>query len=399
MSARRVRSTSASTPRRAKACECHPGDSRGAHADSDGRGHARVSPTTPTAPCAAFSTRSKVPRHPPRGHLDQARRGRRRVLLDDEGSALSRLVSKVYCASRSITAGAHTRRRDLGAVPTREVDERHARGDRQQLTLDDEKSPLHRLRRELVTVLERQHEEHDRVLRQLVEGVTALTTRREAEARSTAHGHTFEEATVEWLARRSAQYGDILEATGHKVGTVRNCKRGDAVIEIGPGSRAAGARVVVEAKDQEKYTVRQAREYMDTARTNRQASVGLFVFSKQTAPESDSPMRRIGSDVFCIWDAEDSATDVILEAGLSVARALVEAAHGDDETKATLALIDKAIAEIERRTNNLQQVQKLAETIGKNADKILDRIRIDREALVESVAELTDAVGGLRGAA
>ncbi len=52
------------------------------------------------------------------------------------------------------------------------------------------------------------------------------------------------------------------------------------------------------------------------------ASVGVFVFSKNTAPANQEPLLRYGNDIFVIWDAEDMNNDVILKSALSLAKAL-----------------------------------------------------------------------------
>ena len=59
-------------------------------------------------------------------------------------------------------------------------------------------------------------------------------------------------------------------------------------------------------------------------------------------------------------------------------------------------MIDKAILEIEKRTSNLDEVRKSAETIQSASAKILDRIRKDREALEKQVEILREKVKDLR---
>ncbi len=58
--------------------------------------------------------------------------------------------------------------------------------------------------------------------------------------------------------------------------------------------------------------------------------------------------------------------------------------------------IDRAILEIEKRAGNLDEVRKSAETIQSSSAKILERVRIDREALEKQVTQLRDKIGDLR---
>ena len=58
--------------------------------------------------------------------------------------------------------------------------------------------------------------------------------------------------------------------------------------------------------------------------------------------------------------------------------------------------IDKAILEIEKRAGNLDDVRKSAETIQSASSKILERVRIDREALEKQVGMLRERVDDLK---
>ena len=82
------------------------------------------------------------------------------------------------------------------------------------------------------------------------------------------------------------------------------------------------ARIVVEAKEDASYNLKKALDELEDARKNRGADIGVFVFSKRTAPNGLEVFNRYGNDVVVIWDAEDTGSDVFLDAGLSVARAL-----------------------------------------------------------------------------
>ncbi len=112
--------------------------------------------------------------------------------------------------------------------------------------------------------------------------LTKVVTRREEADRSTRHGLAFEEAVCEWLARRVQQKGDHSERTSNFTGQIKNCKVGDFVLELGPDCAAAGAKVVVEAKEESGYTLADARKEIEKGRENREAQIGLFIFSRKT---------------------------------------------------------------------------------------------------------------------
>jgi hypothetical protein len=224
-----------------------------------------------------------------------------------------------------------------------------------------------------------------------------IVTQREEAGRSTRHGLVFQDAVCDFLIRQSQHAGDVATPTGHATGLIKNCKVGDCVIELGPDSAAPGAKIVIEAKEEGGYSLARSRDEVETARKNRGADWGLFVFSKKTAPAGLEPFARYGSDFIVVWDAEDTASDVFLKAGLIAARALCFRNERQSAAQQVdFEVIDKAILEIEKRAGNLDDVRKSAETIKNSSEKILERVRKDRDALEKQVETLREKVKDLR---
>lgn len=290
--------------------------------------------------------------------------------LNEENSALSRLLQKVTLAQRTIT---------------------------DEFSLDSETSCLTRLRRELVELLAAADKKNQQFQEEVKVSLAKIVTTRQAAERSTQHGLEFEVAVSEFLAREAQYAGDLAIPTSHTTGLIKNCKVGDCVIELGPDSAAPGAKIVVEAKDVAGYTLARAREEIEIARKNRGAEWGLFVFSAKSAPRGLDSFQRYGSDFIVVWDVDDTYSDVYLRAGVVSCRAMVfRAERQSTAEKVDLEAMDKAIYEIERRTGNLDEVRKAAETIQSSSGKILERIRIDREALEKQVAILRDRMADLK---
>lgn len=290
--------------------------------------------------------------------------------LNDENSSLSRLVRNVDVAQRTIT---------------------------QEFSLDSEKSCLSRLKRELTELLAVSERKNQLFQEEVKVSLAKIITVREEAERSTRHGIAFEDAVCEFLACETHLAGDMAIPMCNTVGNIRNCRVGDCVIELGPESPAPGAKIVVEAKEVSGYTLAQARAEIETARKNRGADWGIFVFSKKTAPSTLQPFHPFGNDIFVIWDNEDPTGDVFLKAALVTARALsLRAATQSAAQQVDFEIIDKAILEIEKRAANLDDVRKCAETIKSSSDKILDRVRIDREGLERQVGILRERVTDLK---
>jgi len=192
---------------------------------------------------------------------------------------------------------------------------------------------------------------------------------------------------VSELRRRVARAGDTFEATGSRVGRIKNNKKGDGVIELGPEHTAASSRIVVEAKHREGFSVPRAREELRQARKNRDAEVGMFVFSAKTAPAGLEPLTRYGDDIVLVWDGDDPATDVVLDAGLAVSRAIsIARAPVTDEDEPDLEAMDRAVHNIGKRVYNLAKVRKMAVSVSKNGSEIVKRVDLDRKALEEDLA-------------
>jgi hypothetical protein len=317
--------------------------------------------------------------------------------LDNNESALSRLVHRVTEAQRVISAE-FSLDNDQSALSRMS---KHLQSTSEaidnNLTLDKETSALARLKRELMEILTRSTEANQKFQQEVTSALNEMRVRRQEAQRTPVHGKEFEQKVHDHIQADCQRADEVATFTGDTVGAIKNCKAGDTLIEMGPDHVAAGARIVVEAKDKKAYTFQQAREEIEQGRKNRAACVGLFVFAKSTAPEGLAPFQRIGDDLFVIWDADDPQTDIHLEAGLTVARALcTRQAKQRDASAADFVGIDKAINDIEKKAESLDAIRKAAETIQSGAETILDRVRIARDGIVKQVGSLRDLMTDLK---
>jgi hypothetical protein len=286
--------------------------------------------------------------------------------LDREDSALSRLVSRVETAQRNLT---------------------------QELSLDNEDSALKRLHRMLEqnqsTMLRQQLDLASR----LDSAIQSMNARREEAAKSTRHGTEFEDILAQHLRGLVQEGGDVLQESGHSTGLKPNCKVGDYVLTIGPDKLAAGARIVIEAKESASCDLARTLEEADVARSNRQAEVCVFVHSTKTAPASIPTFKRYGRDIVVQWNPDDDDNDVWLEAALSVAHALsVKAASHDKQDAASFEKIDKAIERIRKHIEGFDEINTTANTVKNSAEKILTRARIMQDGLSTQIQAVIDEV-------
>ncbi|MCA9087261.1 MAG: hypothetical protein KDA90_01360 [Planctomycetaceae bacterium] len=290
--------------------------------------------------------------------------------LDKKDSALNRLLENVETAQKTIT---------------------------REFSLDNEHSSLVRLRSTLTKLLDNQREQNQSFQDEVKQALAAMKARREEAQRSTRHGVEFEQLLAEQLQKEAQRLGDISEPSGHTTGVIRNCKIGDIVIELGPDTIAPGAKIVVEAKQKDKYTLADARKEIAEGRANRVAQVGLFVFSQRTAPEGLEPVARIGDDVFIRWDADDEHTDLYLRVGYSLARALcVRSARLAAGRDADFEVIDRALSEVLKQMEGLEDVEKWATTIKNNGEHIIRKVTTVRSKVEQQVDSLRDNVDAIK---
>lgn len=290
--------------------------------------------------------------------------------LDRPDSALSRLVGRVEAAHRAITS---------------------------EFSLDRPDSALHRLDARLRKEIEAGHKAQNEFQQTVLQALAGMQAQRKSEARSTTHGFEFEANVGALLADLSGRAGDVLEETGATTGQIRLCKVGDFVVTLGPDNVAAGSKIVVEAKESASYSVKSTLEECDEARRNRGCQVSLFVHSAKTAPQAFEALTRHGNDIVVVWDAEDRGSDVVLKAGMALARALcVKRAQHSTTEVASWSAIDKAIEQMRKQIVNFAELRTSAETIGRSAEKSLERIRIMSTGLEAALASMDEHLSGLR---
>jgi hypothetical protein len=317
--------------------------------------------------------------------------------LDKEDSALSRLVKRVETAQATITKE-FSLDEEGSALSRLSTVINEAKGSiDSNLTLDNEASALYRLRRELVDILDNHEKKVQGFQTNVLTALESITAQRKESARSTQHGNVFEDAACEFIEKEVRKAGDVATRTGTTTGLINYCKVGDLVVELGADCVAAGERFVVEAKEDAGYTVIKALAEIDMARKNRGANVGLFLFSAQTAPQGMEMLSRSGDDVLVVWDAQRLESDVVLRAGLSLAKALsVRKQRGRNKDAGDWAQVDAAVLAVEKEAGRLTQMKTWTETIQSNSGKLLDEIRKMTNNLEAQISVLRESVETLK---
>ncbi len=278
--------------------------------------------------------------------------------LDRPDSALSRLVGRVEAAQKRIS---------------------------DEFSLDNQASALNKLTALLASLQQKQNEFATSIQAQ----IATLTAQRAERARGTRHGEEFEGAVGSVLAAEAQRVGDIYEATGTRPGLIKNCKVGDHVVTLGPDSSAPDTSIVFEAKQSKSVDLKGALAEIDVARKNRQAQVGVFVYSTRTAPAGIEAFTRYGESIVVAWDPEDPQLDWVLRAAYSVARALViRQKVADADSTAAVHEIELTVRAIEKHVKRALDIKKFAETTVSAGDKIVreaDKMAKELGAQIETL--------------
>jgi hypothetical protein len=291
--------------------------------------------------------------------------------LDKADSALSRLVAQVQKAQQQISS---------------------------EFSLDNQASGLSRLAR-----LVHEHNEAQRAQAQgfqdrVLAILERIDARRAEQARSTTHGRLFEEAVGEAVRRLVQPAGDVFEVVSSTTGKIARSKTGDFVVTLSDDCAAPGARIVVEAKEDASYKLATTLEEAEVARANRDAGICLFVHSRKSAPAGLEPFARYGQNLVVVWDAEDEATDVVLQAAITCARALsVRAARRSGVEAVSMQKIDQAVLAITKQIEGFDEIRTSAGTVTSAAQKIDNRARIMAEQITRQTEALTEQMAALKG--
>lgn len=317
--------------------------------------------------------------------------------LDQPNSALSRLILRVEQAQKSISDQFSTDNHQSAINKLSSMMRDTSEQLTKQLTLDNEHSSLSLIKRELQKSLDSIAQSNAQFHIDVRATLSAFEARKNEAARSTRHGVAFEEAFGAVLASESQNLGDIYTATGTTPGVIRHCKKGDYVVELGGESAAPGSKIVWEVKADNSWDLKKALLELEEARKNREAQIGVFVFSTKTAPDSLKSFGRYGNNIVVVWDSEDVTTDVLIKLVYTLARALVvRDSRAAGENADAIKEIDSAARSLEKQIRQLEELQKWSETIKSNGEKISLKTESMRKELVATVQKLDSQLESMK---
>lgn len=239
-------------------------------------------------------------------------------------------------------------------------------------------SPLHQFRREV--------SEGFRALQEKLAVIEAAQNARAGErARSAAKGADFEDLLEAQLGEIARGGNDLLERTGTDAGDAGRSKKGDFVLTLDPDlCRGADLRIVVEAKDR-RISGREMREELREAKVNRDAAVGLVVFTPQHAPAGIAPFDVRAGDVYVVLDPADPDASS-LHAAVRLARLLALASLRESEAELDISAVNAALTGVREALEAVRAIKVQLTAIGTTSTQISGTLDKLREAILAWIA-------------
>ena len=240
-------------------------------------------------------------------------------------------------------------------------------------------SPLHQFRGEVAKGFE--------ALNERLTAIEAAATARAGErARAAAKGDDFEDLLEGMLADVVRGSDHVVERTSDEAGNVLRSKKGDFVLTLDPATtRGAAVRIVVEAKDRT-VSGRAMRDEIGEAKRNRDAAVGLVVFSTAHAPAGIAPFDVRMGDVYCAIDPADPQP-ATLDAAMRLARLLALAAMRESDGDIDTAAVHEALERVRAELDAVRGLKTKLTTIGTAAKAVNAGLDQLRDGIVARIAE------------
>jgi hypothetical protein len=133
-------------------------------------------------------------------------------------------------------------------------------------------------------------------------------------------------------------------------------------------------------------SMRAMRDELREARQNRDAAVGVAVFTPTHAPTGVAPFTLVGGDVYCVIDP-DAPEPSALEAAIRLARLLAVASLAEHEVEVDAAAIAGALTAIREQLEVVRQLKTQLTSISNTARTVSNGIDLMRSGIIARVAE------------
>jgi len=236
----------------------------------------------------------------------------------------------------------------------------------------NEKSPLHRLQRDLQKSVRDEAEGVRTLVTELSEKIAVSEAQAEAMEKSALKGRSYEEQLHDAVAHLAAPLGDVAEQTGDETGCAGS-KKGDEVVVLNPDdTRGAEACYVLEAKNRS-LGIKKIHEELDGALDNRNALAAIAVYSNEDACPTGVPFSYQGNKAIVVFDKDEPDTGA-LQVAMLWARWVVRRQLCEDERELDADAIEALVGEAARALNRHTTIKRCHSTAKKKIDEAVGEV-------------------------
>jgi hypothetical protein len=221
-------------------------------------------------------------------------------------------------------------------------------------------------------------------LREFLKVTAAVAKERE---KGHEKGRSYQDLVGDALALISVATGDVLERVADDAGADGGAKVGDHVIVV---DRPTGpVRIVFEAKDVASMSSRRAREELDEAAENRQASVAVMVFAGQTNAIGEMPLAKLAAGRHAVVFDKATQDDLALRVAYQLARHEALAMPGAGSA-IDLQELGSRVTQAHRILDQITEVKRghgQIDTGLKTAREHLERLQQDLGAALDGIVD------------
>lgn len=272
-----------------------------------------------------------------------------------------------------------------------------------QFTLDNPDGAIRRFKEEVEKQIKELADNQNKYLAKLNLVVGAEEGAKKEREQGTGHGIDFEHAVFDEVSALLNGSGDLVEHVANKPGLLKNRVVGDVVITMSEESANPGAKIVVEAKEDESYGRKEALDELALCRKNRDASVGVFIMSARSAEEGkkskdwDRLLSRHNSDLLVVWHPDREHHDIVLQAALSLARGLAVRKQADSEhVDVDWNVVNRALLDIETQIDRYDELLKQCDKIDGAVETIRNELRTIGKKLRTNAVSIDKQIAALR---
>jgi hypothetical protein len=313
-------------------------------------------------------------------------------LLDEESGELTRAMKRFAGELDELlgdTFDENSKRSALGKLDRilNEAARSQVQEVRKVVDPDNPDSPLGRHRAEIVKVVRDVEDKLTKAVGDVSEKIAVGKAQGELLEKTSSKGFAFEAAVHESVARIAEAHGDLAEQVGSATGAAGS-RAGDEVVTLSlEDTRGVSARYVLEQKDR-KLGLKATFEELDRAMANREATVGIAVFSRAEQAPTASPFAFWGNYAIAVLD-KDTLDDGPVRLACLWARWMVRRALADDGSDISLDRVAGLIDEARRSMDRVSTIRRCHTSAAKRITEAtgqVDEMRVEIEAVLDAIA-------------